>query len=382
MVLEQYQKAIEASNIVSRTDIYGIITFVNDEFCKISGYTREELIGANHNIVRHPDVPDENFVKLWDTICRKNTYTNTVKNIAKDGSTFYVNTTITPILDENDEIVEYIAIRYDVTQEMELKFKLEAKEKELESLNKQLEKKVISKTKELEDLRVVFHQARLASLGQMLANIAHQWRQPLTQLNLSLFNIKKEAHKQNLDELDKIQNNAKQIIKNMSQTIDDFTNFFKPNKENVRFNIRESINEAIALLGKTIIQESISIRTDIIHIATLEGVPNELTQIFINLLQNSKDAFNINHISNKIIRINVQVLDDIIYVEFIDNAGGIPHDIIDKIFEPYFTTKHQFSGTGIGLFMSKMICEQSFNGSMDVKSKENETIFTIKLPKG
>jgi len=381
MVLEQYQKAIEASNIVSKTDVYGIITFVNDEFCKISGYTREELIGANHNIVRHPDIPNENFVKLWDTICRKNTYTNTVKNLAKDGTTFYVNTTITPILDENDEIVEYIAIRYDVTAEMELKFKLESKEKEMESLNKQLEEKVILKTRELEDLRVVFHQARLASLGQMLANIAHQWRQPLTQLGLSLFNIKKEAHRQNLDELDAIQSDAKQTIKNMSQTIDDFTNFFKPNKEQVRFNIRESINEAVALLGKTIIQESISIRTDIINVATLEGVPNELTQIFINLLQNSKDAFNMNNISNKIIRINVQVVDDMIHIEFIDNAGGISQDIIDKVFEPYFTTKHQFSGTGIGLFMSKMICEQSFNGSMYVESKDNETIFNIKLPK-
>ncbi len=381
MHLEQYQKAIEASNIVSKTDVYGIITFVNDEFCNISGYSREELIGANHNIVRHPDIPNENFVKLWDTICRKKTYTNTVKNLAKDGSTFYVNTTITPILDDNDEIVEYIAIRYDVTKEMQLKFELEAKEVELEKLNQQLEKKVISKTQELEDLRVVFHQARLASLGQMLANIAHQWRQPLTQLNLSLFNIKKEAHKKNLDEVDSLQNDAKQTIKNMSATIDDFTNFFKPIKEKVRFNLRESINEAVALLGKTIIQENISIRTDIINAAIINGVPNELTQIFINLMQNSKDAFNINEISNKIVRINTQLVDDTIVIEFIDNAGGIENDIIDKIFEPYFTTKHQFSGTGIGLFMSKMICEQSFNGSMEVKSKDDETIFTIKLPK-
>ena len=84
MLLKQYQQAIEASNIVSRTDIYGMITFVNDEFCKISGYSKEELIGANHNIVRHPDVPVENFVILWDTICRKKTYTNTVKNLAKE----------------------------------------------------------------------------------------------------------------------------------------------------------------------------------------------------------------------------------------------------------------------------------------------------------
>ena len=97
-----YQEAIENSNIVSKTDINGIITFVNDEFCKISGYSYDELIGQNHNIVRHPDVPNSNFETLWETILAKKSFKATVKNLSKDKKTVYLNTTITPILDKDE----------------------------------------------------------------------------------------------------------------------------------------------------------------------------------------------------------------------------------------------------------------------------------------
>ena len=104
---------------------------MNDEFCKISAYSKEELIGKNHNIVRHPDVPNVTFKILWQTIKAKKIYKSTVKNRAKDGSVFYVNTTVIPILDENENIEEFIAIRYDVTQEIFYKHSLEKKESEL-----------------------------------------------------------------------------------------------------------------------------------------------------------------------------------------------------------------------------------------------------------
>ena len=111
MTLSQYKNAIEASNIVSKTDINGIITFVNDEFCRIFEYTKEELIGKNHNIVRHPDVPSDAFKNLWDTILSKKTYKSTVKNLSKSGKTIYVNTTVTPIINKQGIIEEFIAIR-------------------------------------------------------------------------------------------------------------------------------------------------------------------------------------------------------------------------------------------------------------------------------
>jgi PAS domain S-box-containing protein len=397
-MLKQYKEAIEKSNIISRTNIDGIITFVNDEFCKISGYSKDELIGQNHNIVRHPDIPDSNFKTLWDTILEKKIYKDTVKNLAKDGSTFYVNTTVIPILDEDDNIAEFIAIRYDVTKEVFYKEQLQKKEKELEELNKTLEQRVQDKTKELEELnktleqrvkdevskneekqKVMFFQSRQASLGQMLANVAHQWRQPLTELNLAMFGMKKAALYNKTEEIIELYGESKNIIKNMSQTIDDFTNFFNPQKEKHPFNISESINESLSLLDKMLESEMISVTTDFKDLIVL-GISNELTQVIINLIKNAKDAFVTNSILIREISITTKREDDFALIELKDNAGGISKDNIDKIYEPYFTTKHQSSGTGLGLFMSKMICEQGMGGHLDVISKKGVTTFSIKIP--
>jgi len=397
-MLEQYKEAIEKSNIISRTDTNGIITFVNDEFCKISGYSKEELIGKNHNIVRDPHVPSSNFKLLWDTIQSKQTFKATVKNRAKDGSTFYVNTTVTPILDSNNNIEEYIAIRYDVTKAVMMKKELERKDKELEELNKNLEQRVNDQTKELQELnknleqkvineiakneekqKVMFWQSRLASLGQMLSNIAHQWRQPLTELNLTIYNMKKDALNDNKEEMITSYNQSKEIVKNMSNTIEDFTNFFNPNKKKKLFNLKDSIQEAILISERTIKDEHIFLKTNLSDIKVV-GITNELTQIIINLIQNAKDAFSANNIQQKEIKITTSKDDNNAIIEVKDNAGGISEENLEKIFEPYFTTKHSTSGTGLGLFMSKMICEQGFNGSLQVLNINSGVIFTIKIP--
>ncbi len=397
-MLKQYKEAIEKSNIISKTDVDGIITFVNDEFCNISGYSKSELIGQNHNIVRHPDVKDEKFKLLWDTITNKEIYKDTVQNLAKDGSTFYVNTTVIPILDKDGNIVEFIAIRYDVTKEVILKQKLLKKEKEYEELNKNLEKRVEEQTRELKELnrtleqrvqeeiskneekqRVMFWQSRHASLGQMLANIAHQWRQPLTELSLAMFSIKKAVQNDKIDDVAKFYDESKNIIKNMSETIDDFTNFFTPQKEKYYFNVSDSIKESITLLDNMIKDEMITIKTDFRDVEVL-GVANELTQVIINLINNSKDAFVSNSILIREISISTKKEDGFALIELQDNAGGISKENLERIFEPYFTTKHKSQGTGLGLFMSKMICEQGLSGFMDVKSKKGMTNFIIKIP--
>ena len=130
-LLEEYKKAVDASNIISKTDVDGIVTYVNDEFCRISGYSREELIGNNQNIVRHPNMPKETFEQLWHTILAKRIWKGVVENKAKNGDGYWVDATIVPIMDEKDEIVEFIGIRKDITdlilQEKELE-RLRAKE--------------------------------------------------------------------------------------------------------------------------------------------------------------------------------------------------------------------------------------------------------------
>jgi PAS domain S-box-containing protein len=395
MLLEQYKEAIENSNIVSKTDINGVITFVNDEFCAISGYSREELIGKKHNIVKHPSIPKSNYKKLWDTITAKKTYKATVKNLSKDGKDYYLNTTITPILDENGEIEEYIAIRYDVTKEVELTMVLEKQEqileervkqqtKELEELNRTLEKRVQEEIKKNEEKqKILFMQSRFASLGQMIANIAHQWRQPLTELNWVLFSLKNAFKKSNSKEFDRSYKEAQQIISNMSNTIEDFSNFFNPNKKKRLFVIQDSINDALNILSNHLQKEEITIKKDFIDIK-VEGISNELSQVIINLIQNAKDAFSINHIENKTIWISISKIElkskPFAKIVIEDNAGGIDEKYIDKIFEPYFSTKHASTGTGIGLFMSHMIIQNSLNGIITVENGEKGARFIITIP--
>jgi PAS domain S-box-containing protein len=356
MVYEQYKKAIERSNIVSRTDIHGIITFVNDEFCRISGYSREELIGRDHNIVRHPDVPAETFERLWAAILTKKTYHSTVKNLAKDGSTFYVNTTITPILDKEGEIEEFIAIRYDVTKEVQLQLQLQEKQE------------------------MLLWQSRFASLGQMMANIAHQWRQPLTELNLLLYTLKKAALSGDNEEVETIHADTQRVIHSMSQTIDDFQNFFKPGKEKEPFDPRNSIDNALALLKKALRKEAINLTLTTDKGITLLGIQNELTQVLVNLIQNAKDALVAQEIDDPHITIMLSQKDTHAIITVEDNAGGVPEALKGKIFEPYFTTKHARQGTGLGLFMSKLIVEKSLDGSLSVHDTDQGASFRIAIP--
>jgi PAS domain S-box-containing protein len=359
MMLEQYIEAIENNNIVSKTDINGIITFVNDEFCKISKYSRDELIGKNHNIVRHPDIPPSHFKKLWNTILAKQTYKATVKNLAKDGSVFYVNTTIFPILDDYGNIIEFVAIRYDVTKATNIAEKLKHRD------------------------RLMYQQARLASMGEMIANIAHQWRQPLSELGILLYGMKKEHINCSENEKFNIQyDKSKNLIKQMSQTIDDFRNFFSPNKPKEHFFVCDIIDEVMFILKDTLKNEHIHVDIVCDKEIKLFGYANELSHVLINILNNAKDAYC--HIStkSKLINISAKQNSKSIQIKISDNGIGIPKNRIDKVFEPYFTTKHSSHGTGLGLYMVKLIVEDSMNGKIEVKNNEKSGVcFTITFKK-
>ncbi len=392
----QYIKAIESSNIISKTDISGIITFVNDEFCHLLGYTKDELIGKNHNIIRHPDVPKESFTTLWREILAKKIYKTTVKNLTKDKKTIYLNTTIIPILGEDDEIVEFVAFRYDVTTEHELALELIKKEGELAKLNKELELRVKQKTKELQELNkslelriakeieqnqekqnIMFWQARHASLGQMLANIAHQWRQPLMELALILFNMKKASLQNDGKEVEKRYEEAKINIKSMSSTIDDFSNFFNPSKTKESFSVKKALEDALHLIDLGDINLKIALED-----MRVVGSSNELTQVIINLVKNSIDAFSSNAVLIKELDIKSYKTKEYAMIEVSDNAGGIPKEMREKIFEPYFSTKHKNRGSGLGLFMSKMIIQKSLDGTLELSSSGTNSTFSIKIPLG
>lgn len=403
MKLRQYQRAIDESNIVSKTDINGIITFVNDEFCKISGYTKEELIGSPHSIVRHPDVPAEYFKRLWETILNKKIHKGLIKNKTKDGKAIYLNTTIIPILDDDNNIEEFVAIRHDVTEMIELNERLTRTQNDLKDLNSLLWQKVSGKTKKLVELnreleervaievakneeksKLMFQQSRLANMGEMLANISHQWRQPLNELSINLYKLK-QSTKEPSSQFIEIYEHSKAVIKGMSSIIDNFRNFFTNNGDDERFSLKDAAQDAILMLENTFKNASIKLEIDIDDNIYIVGRQNEMAQIFINLFSNSKDAFFQHNIKDKRVNVRAYIQNDtnkqIKYaiITISDNAGGIEESVSDKLFDPYFTTKHPSVGTGLGLYIVRRIVSK-LQGQISVSNLENGACFEIKIP--
>ena len=246
----------------------------------------------------------------------------------------------------------------------------------LKKLNNKLNDKIKEEMiKNEEKNRILIQQSRMASMGEMLENIAHQWRQPLSTISMATtgIEIRKEMGTLNDNDFSDSINHIKHSTQFLSETIDSFRNFFNQEKEQKTINIKTTIEKTLELLGVNLSKNDILFIKDIEEhsINTLE---NELIQILMNIIINAKDALN-NNENEKLILINVYMENDKLIICIKDNAGGIEKSIIDKIFEPYFTTKHQFKGTGIGLYMSKIMVEKHLFGEIKVKNNEFEYLF-------
>jgi len=259
---------------------------------------------------------------------------------------------------------------------------LEEKSNELKDLANNLEEKVKDEiAKNAKKDRILENQSKLAALGEMLANIAHQWRHPLTRLSIILQNIKLYSSKNKLDEdtLNRYIQNSLEQIEYMSQTIDDFRNFYKEDKKKVEFKLENAIQNAINIIEASIKHNGIKMDIIVEDSIVYNGYPNQLSQVILNILHNSKDALELRKTANPYIKIKLFKSHKYAKIEIKDNAGGIPSNIIYKIFEANFTTK-QSSGTGIGLYMSKTIIVDNFGGNIKVKNDKDGAVFTINLP--
>jgi PAS domain S-box-containing protein len=255
-------------------------------------------------------------------------------------------------------------------------------EAELLHLNETLELRISQEVqKNLKHELLLIQQSRLAAMGEMIGNIAHQWRQPLNALGLLLFNIKDAYQFNTLDAayLDQAVEDGSRMVQKMSTTISDFSNFFKPNKESSVFSALVQIREAATLMESSFQSSNISIQIDAPDDIMLLGFPNEYSQVLLNLLSNAKDAI-LAHNSTLAGRVDIFLteIDGEGCVSVCDNGGGIPEAILDKIFDPYFTTKE--NGSGIGLYMSKMIIERNMNGRITVNNIEAGTEFNVCVP--
>ena len=246
--------------------------------------------------------------------------------------------------------------------------------------------KMIKKIEEEVEKRILYEKEsmqknRLASMGEMLDNIAHQWRQPLMKINAILLNTDRSIELKKYDEnyLQKQMNEISNTVFFMSNTIDTFREFLNPNRTKIKFEILNSIKKVMELLDTSMSDININLNTLEYEIEAFES---ELIQVIIAILSNTIDIFEERKIENKILNINIYMNEFNIFIEIEDNAKGIATDIIEQIFDPYFTTKHKLGGTGMGLYIAKTIMINSFKGDISVSNTNIGAKFIITIPKG
>lgn len=272
---------------------------------------------------------------------------------------------------EKDEAYHHLEIKSEALKEESVK---------VQNLNATLEERV---KKELQINRQkdqkIIEQSRLAQMGEMISMIAHQWRQPLAAISStsSALELKAKLGKVDKDMVAKHAKNIEKYSQHLSATIDDFRDFFKTSKEFKEVSFDEIIHSVLLIVEVPITTKNITFKKDLNSKDKFRTYPNELKQVVLNLIKNAEDILLEKKIRDALISIKTYSKNGTYTLEVSDNAGGVPTNIIDKIFDPYFSTKLDKNGTGLGLYMSKTIVEEHCHGVLDVENIENGALFRI-----
>ena len=275
-------------------------------------------------------------------------------------------------------------------------------QRKLKNFNEELEKSVAQKTKELRQINdsleinvqekvnellqkdeILTAQSKQAVMGEMISMIAHQWRQPLNTIALKISNIQLQemiSHSVTKEQLLDVIKEINTTIQYLSTTIDDFKTYFQPNKNTTQISLRTLLEKTLGFIDARLKKENIQIEMQNLEDIALNTYSSELIQVILNILNNAIDAYMENrYVADKVISISSQEVGSHVKIFIEDRAGGIKPDVMKQLFEPYFSTKEK-NGTGLGLYMSKMILEKQFDGTINVNSKNGRTTFIIEIP--
>jgi len=371
----EYESIFRASKDgIAILDLESNFLDFNDTYLDMTGFSRDELLSKScvglsieedrqKTVLAIKEAIDIGFVLNFEKSCE-------LKN-----RTLTINMSLTLLPDKK----RLLMISKDITEKRIL-------EDTIKKTNEHLQEIIADEIqKRLEKEKLLLQQSKMAMMGEMIGAIAHQWRQPLNALGLHIqdMHLAYEFGELNKDYVDKFQRESMSIIKKMSKTIDDFRNFFKPIKERVDFSLENAVDETLSIIGPQLKNHSINVifTKDKEHI--VNGYQNEVEQALLIIMSNAQDALLEKNIKDPMINIAINDGSEgetILSIE--DNAGGVPTEIIDRIFEPYFTTKEQGKGTGIGLYMAKEIVERQMNGRLSVKNINEGACFTIEIGGG
>lgn len=357
--VDDLRHALDNASIVAFTDSKGTITYVNDKFCEISKYSREELIGQTHRIVNSGYHPKEFFVDLWKTISSGKIWKGEVKNRAKDGSYYWVFTTIVPFMTSKGRPFKYVAIRTDITEQ---KAAQEQAERQRAALA---------------------HSEKMASVGELAAGIAHELGNPLAtirgrmeflKMQIQAGNGSAEATLKTVDTVESLCDRMTSIIRGMKSLSRDGANdpFQKAH-------VGRLIKDVLGFTWESFKNHNIKVHAEEIDDnLTLWCQETQISQVFVNLINNAKDA--IKPLDERWIKIEVLDCGENLEIAVTDSGKGIPKELRDKIMEPFFTTKPMGEGTGLGLSVSTAIIS-NHGGSLRIDEACPNTRFIVSLPK-
>lgn len=368
-------------------DIKGHCKLWNKECERVFGWTKEELNAHENSFsLFHPD-PKQQEIMIEAFRTRKETQYIDMNPLSKSGEVIpsrWVNVNLS-----DDEII-YIGI--DMRAQKEAEKKLLDAQFQLQVLNTSLQDRVDIGIKDIQKKeQLLLGQSRLAQMGEMLTIIAHQWRQPLSVIGMSAFSIQskidlekfdfnnEESQKKFLQFLQNEMNDIHNYTQYLTGTIEDFTNFFKPNKQKEATTLDIPIEKALNILNTMIKKEDIKILIDNQTNKSINIYTNEVMQVILNIIKNDIDNFIEKKIPNPQINISIQEDNNKFTIAICDNGGGIDKSIIEKIFNPYFSTKDEKNGTGLGLYISKIVIENHSGGLLNVKNSDTGACFEIVL---
>jgi PAS domain S-box-containing protein len=360
--IENFDEIFSDHSIVAVTDNEGVIIYANKKFCELSKYSEDELIGQNHRILKSDEHTDEFFTTMWNTISSGQVWEGEIKNRTKDGSFYWLKSTIIPVTDSKDNITNFVAIRTDITKEKEIQTKLLEMEEKLVKQNENLISEVENKSTEL------VRSERLATIGTMASRVAHDLKNPLTILHtyaeMLTPEILSKLESKDKEKWFRMQNS----IFDMSRIIEDVLDFARTTeikKKPISFQsvLKLAMNHVKSSYGITINlpEKNFKINCDA---RKIEGVLS-------NIINNAVQAID----GQGEIDVETETDSEFLTIKIKDSGPGISEENLDKIFEPMFTTKT--TGTGLGLVICKSIVEQH-GGTVSVTNKP--TTFTIALP--
>jgi PAS domain S-box-containing protein len=345
----------------------------NEALCKMFGYRYEELINKSAEFLHIDNESYKNFAKVaFNKVLNNESLNLEYEFKHKSGKHIWIRIA-------GDSVKLNREVLWTTT---DISTRIEAEEK-VKYLNKELTKEIKQQLQVLREKdRQLQYQARLAKMGEMLSMIAHQWRQPLTAISATTSYMfgKLSINAFEKEEFLKEWGHIEDYSKHLSKTIDDFRNFFKPNKTKEDTTLEDIVRITLDIVKPILSNNNIVVIKEFTCKETIHTYANEIRQVVLNLLKNSEDILIENKIKIPIIKIRTYTQENSVFLEISDNGGGVPNDIVDEIFDSYFTTKNDKQGTGIGLCMSKTIIEDNCKGTLSVKNNKEGAIFTVRIP--